>query len=223
MVLLQLNQQRCVHPGSTVRITLNFDAEGNQIYRTPLRFDISGRAANNASGRTFEVVGESCIPGIDTKTFDSIFEEQSVVPRLEYNEVEADDPDYIDGPRRIAMFAEENKIFSFGAVVPSQAPKLGVAERFKISNHNKIKCVVNFALTMQGIDEGKSEDSGAAFRVQPSSIELPPHEHRYITVYFKPTEMRSYIAAFEANVEDGTEPQTKQLRFDLTGEGTLPV
>ena len=127
-----------VHPGSTARITLNFDAEGNQLYRTPLRFDISGRAANNAAGRTFEVVGESCIPGIDTKTFGSIFEEQSVVPRLEYNEVEADDPDYIDGPKRIAMFAEENKIFSFGAVVPSQAPKLGVAERFKISIITKL-------------------------------------------------------------------------------------
>ena len=70
-----------VHPGSTARVTLNFDAEGNQLYRTPLRFDISGRASTNASGRSFEVVGESCIPGIDTKTFESIFEEQSVVPR----------------------------------------------------------------------------------------------------------------------------------------------
>ena len=28
--------------------------------------------------------------------------------------------------------------------------------------------------------------------------------------------------AFEANVEDGTEPRTRQLRFDVTGEGTLP-
>jgi hydrocephalus-inducing protein len=120
------------------------------------------------------------------------------------------------------MYAEEQGTFSFGAVVPSQSGKLGVAERLKISNHNKIKCVVKFSLTMRGVDEGKTEETGAAFRIQPASIELPPHEHRYVTVYFKPSEMRSYTAAFEANVEDGTEPRTRQLRFDVTGEGTLP-
>jgi hydrocephalus-inducing protein len=209
-------------PGATTRITLNFVAEGSQLYRNPLRFDISGRAPNNQSGRTFEVVGESCIPGIDAESFESIFEEQSVVPRLEFNEVETDDPDYANGPKRISMYAEEQGTFSFGAVVPSQSGKLGVAERLKISNHNKIKCVVKFSLTMRGVDEGKTEETGAAFRIQPASIELPPHEHRYVTVYFKPSEMRSYTAAFEANVEDGTEPRTRQLRFDVTGEGTLP-
>ena len=209
-------------PGATARINLTFVADGSQLYRNPLRFDISGRAPNNQSGRSFEVVGESCIPGIDTESFESIFEEQSVVPRLEFVEVETDDPDYADGPKRVAQYAEEQGTFSFGAVVPGNAGKLGVAERLKISNHNKIKCVVDFSLTMRGIDEGKTEDSGAAFRIQPTSLELPPHENRYITVYFKPSEMRSYTAAFEANVVDGTEPRTRQLRFDVTGEGTLP-
>ena len=117
------------------------------------------------------------------------------------------------------MYAEEQGTFSFGAVVPSQTGKLGVAERLKISNHNKIKCVVKFSLTMRGIDEGKTEETGAAFRIQPASIELPPHEHRYVTVYFKPNEMRSYTAAFEANVEDALVTVSDDARHNLeTGD-----
>ena len=49
---------------------------------------------------------------------------------------------------RKSVYAVEQGTFSFGAVVPSQAPKLGVSERFKISNPNKIKAMVNFNITM---------------------------------------------------------------------------
>ena len=128
---------------------------------------------------------------------------------------------------RTSMYAEQQGTFSFGAVVPSQAGKLGVAERFKITNPNKIKALVKFDVLMRGGENsGNSENSegggGAAYQVQPTSLELPPHEHRYVTVYFKPVEMRMYNARFSANVEDGTDTTTNQLSFELTGEGTLP-
>ena len=120
---------------------------------------------------------------------------------------------------RTSMYAEQQGTFSFGAVVPSQAGKLGVAERFKITNPNKIKALVKFDVLMRGGNSGGGE---AAYQVQPTSLELPPHEHRYVTVYFKPVEMRMYNARFSANVEDGTDTTTNQLSFELTGEGTLP-
>ena len=122
---------------------------------------------------------------------------------------------------RTSMYAEQQGTFSFGAVVPSQAGKLGVAERFKITNPNKIKALVKFDVLMRG-GENSEGGGGAAYQVQPTSLELPPHEHRYVTVYFKPVEMRMYNARFSANVEDGTDTTTNQLSFELTGEGTLP-
>ena len=130
---------------------------------------------------------------------------------------------------RTSMYAEQQGTFSFGAVVPSQAGKLGVAERFKITNPNKIKALVKFDVLMRGgggnsgdNSSGNSGGGEAAYQVQPTSLELPPHEHRYVTVYFKPVEMRMYNARFSANVEDGTDTTTNQLSFELTGEGTLP-
>merc|ERR1711871_283382 len=56
-----------IAPGSTATINLEFAAEGAAMYRTPLRFEVSGRSSTNTIGKSFEVVGESCIPGIETQ------------------------------------------------------------------------------------------------------------------------------------------------------------
>ena len=206
-----------VAPGATATMTLQFNAEGSELFRAPIRVDVSGRSSSNATGKSFEIVGESVIPGIETRSFESIFEEQAVVANLQ--PVGVGTEEYEDNVRT-SMYAEQQGTFSFGAVVPSQAGKLGVAERFKITNPNKIKALVNFDVTMRGVDAESTTD--AAYQVQPSSLELPPHEHRYVTVYFKPVEMRMYNARFKATVEDATDPTTNQLSFELTGEGTLP-
>ena len=41
------------------------------------------------------------------------------------------------------MFFIEEKVFSFGTLVPSKVPD-GVVERFKLTNPNKIPCSVKF-------------------------------------------------------------------------------
>ena len=58
----------------------------------------------------------------------------------------------------------------------------------------------------------------------PKEIKIPPHEHEYINITFKPTIMASYAGLFEAVVENGDqEPKTHKLTFDLRGEGALPT
>ena len=84
-----------------------------------------------------------------------------------------------------------------------------------------------------------------AFIVQPEIWEIPPHEHRYVTVYFRPTEIKSYRGVFFAEVEDGINLNSgpgsgpgsgsssgikrkpipgcgTQLMFELGGTGTMP-
>ena len=210
-----------VAPGVTATMTLQFNAEGSELFRAPIRIDVSGRSSSNATGKSFEIVGESVVPGIETRSFESIFEEQAVVANLQPVGIGGDD-DFDEDHVRTSMYAEQQGTFSFGSVVPSQAGKLGVAERFKITNPNKIKAIVNFDVAMSGLDQDKTPEDGAAYQVQPRQLELPPHEHRYVTVYFKPVEMRAYNARFNATVEDGTDTTTNQLSFELVGEGTLP-
>ena len=77
----------------------------------------------------------------------------------------------------------------------------------------QVRCVVNLDVAPQ------SAADKDVFTVQPASVEIQPHEHRYVDVYFKPTAMRRYAATFTGNVEGGTDPKSKQLRFTLIGDG----
>lgn len=120
------------------------------------------------------------------------------------------------------------------SVVSSQVPA-GVCERFKVTNSNKIPCTVRFAIlaavatennTPPSSDNSKSKtpkggkglvaaDVGAqskadvtAFAIHPETWEIPPHEHRYVSTFFRPTEMRSYRSQFQAMVMDNDDPST---------------
>jgi hypothetical protein len=194
-------------PGETRTIEVSFEPSASQVYRENLQIDITGRDYNDAASNAalaYELVGESCYPGINTTNFDDIFEEQSVIPKTDGSE-----------GQQVALFIEEEKRFTFGAIVPSSHPK-GMPEKFKISNPNKVSCVVNFAV--EGA-EGVPEET---FTVQPAQWAIPPHEHRYVTVYFKPDGMRVFNATFTASVEDGEDEATKKLEFEISGEGTMP-
>ncbi|CAN0510571.1 unnamed protein product, partial [Laminaria digitata] len=63
----------------------------------------------------------------------------------------------------------------------------------------------------------------AAFAVHPETWDIPPHEHRYVSAHFRPTEMRSYRCQFQAIVSDNTDPSTGRLEFLLSGKGTMPT
>lgn len=58
--------------------------------------------------------------------------------------------------------------------------------------------------------------------VVPSSVVIPPHESRYVSVIFQPNAIRTYAATLEAAVENGGNPLTKMFTCELRGEGTLP-
>lgn len=123
------------------------------------------------------------------------------------------------------VYAEVDRTFSFGAVVPTENPD-GVKERFKIMNPNKISATVMFSVVQRGDNGGGKKGGGstekAIFTVHPSTVDLPPHEHRYVTVYFRPEQMRMYTASFSAEVENGADESTRRLVFDIGGQGTLP-
>merc|ERR1711871_1468168 len=151
---------------------------------------------------SYEIVGESCFPGINTKDFDDIFEEQAVIPKLEPGE---------DVPG--AHFVEQDMRFDFGPRAAAN-PK-GVPERFKIANLQKVACAVNFSID--------TDEADGVFEVQPSSWVIPSHEHRYVTVYFKPTAMQRYKGRFRATVEDAASEGTgNELDFEIGGQGIFP-
>lgn len=66
---------------------------------------------------------------------------------------------------------------------------------------------------------------GVRFRMEvfPSSIVIPPHEYRHVTLAFCPKAIQQYSATFEATVVGGgADPGTAGFVCELRGEGTLP-
>jgi hydrocephalus-inducing protein len=196
-----------ITPGQTASIEIVFNAKGSEVFRQTLRIDVSNRDPYGSdAGLQYDIVGESCIPGISAGDNESIFEEQSVVRELALGST---------GVLPSCVYALEEKTFSFGQVVPTARPN-GIHQRFKISNPNKVRAVVKYSV------DPRIEKEAGIYSVQPKSDDIPPHEHRYVSVYFKPTAVQKYQALFKAVVDNGIDPTSNKLQFDLLGEGTLP-
>lgn len=252
-----------VQPGQSVSVTVRYSPENACAHRESLCLKVSGSNPSDgacAHAVSYDLLAESCVPGIVTSDWRDIFEEQSVIPSL----ADVTDEAWAAGQEggngdgaaggggsggraggRVC-FAEEQRLFAFGSVVSSQAPT-GICERFKISNSNKIPCTVKFAISPaagpkdseqppldakakkgkggKGAEEeaAPGEADVAAFAVHPETWEIPPHEHRYVSAHFRPTEMRSYRCQFEATVSDNDNPSTGKLGFFLSGKGTMPT
>lgn len=196
-----------IDPGSLIPLEVKFTPENEKNYLEKVRIEISGRDPNNlqeSESLIYELLGESCYPGIATVDYESIFEEQAVVRTVNASSSQSQN-----------VFIQQENKFSFGAVLCSAGQK-GASERFKIINPTKVLTSVKFTLKQSDKEES------CPFDVSPEEWLISPHESRYVTVIFKPLEMKTYNAVFSASVTDGANPKTNKLEFDLVGMGTMP-
>ncbi|KAL1499824.1 hypothetical protein AB1Y20_012509 [Prymnesium parvum] len=212
-----------VDAGGSITIVVKFNSgKVASTFHTKLIIDVADRDPKvEPEGMVYELIGESCIPGIQTTDFINIFEEQSVHRTINISMAGL--------PRNV--FSEEDALFCFGSHMVGQE----VSERFKLTNPFKVPCSVNLSVaprtakvvapTKGSADKNAVDAAGSGelpFEVEPKKCQIPPHEHRYVTVYCTPQAMRPYYGVFEAKVELGTDPKTNSLSFDLLAEGTLP-
>lgn len=225
-----------VDPGVTVGLDVTFQPKECKVYRELLHIEISGRNTLDPAGADslqYELVGESCFPGISTGDYESIFEEQIVVRSLGLDNAASAQQQASSQALGLPMmgiqsvvFAEKERVFSFGALIAAANSK-GTVERYKITNPTKVNTTVQFQITSHLPSSATEAATSQAFTVQPSVWEIPPLEHRYVSVYFKPTTIASYQAVFTAKVGDSP-PQAAPssndtlLQFELRGEGTMP-
>eukprot|EP00798_Chlamydomonas_sp_ICE-L_P006741 gene6741-3411_t len=222
-----------IQPGARLEVSVVFNAEGDTVYSEKL--GISRDYGDHPDGIPYEIVGESCIPGIDTTRMESIFEEHTIQSTLDpFNPINNE-------------YGLRERVFNFGAIIadlnarkPSTAPMSGkpgsaaggkkaaildqhltsgVRANLKFSNPIKVPCIVKFTITPKG-----QFPAGLPFPIEviPSQLVIPPHEFRYAAIQFVPNAIQSYSATFEASVEGGSDPKTKGMTCEVRGEGTLP-
>jgi hydrocephalus-inducing protein len=75
-----------IPPDGSAVIEVTYSGKGQQLFEQKLAIDIENRnPSDEPNGIIYEVVAESCIPGINTDRFDSIFEEQLVLPSQQHS------------------------------------------------------------------------------------------------------------------------------------------
>ncbi|RYY33654.1 hypothetical protein EON62_04030, partial [archaeon] len=247
-----------VAPGSSVFVSARFFAAGAQLHRASARVHISNfdYVSDNAGSLAYDLVGESCVPGINATDFASIFEEHGIVTSLSHIDTapyigaaagtsaaassdmvglaDVPAPQSIVAPgltsqqqqqqqqpaamysRTRVGFAMADTTFSFGFVSPSQNPK-GVTERVCLFNPTKVPAVV--LCSVKGDD---ASGANPAFSVSPPSLDIPPHESRFVQIRFAPSAVRQYSATFVAEVDGGIVAETRKCEFHVVGNGSLP-
>jgi len=154
-----------VHPGQSISVEVEFHPAGKGNYKEYLAIQVSGANAEEQvyqQALHYELVGESCVPGISTDDWRTIFEEQAIVPSLAEKpglKSKAAPGAKQDITSSGVFFAEKERLFTFGSVVCSKENKKTNCERFKIFNPNRITAMVDFSVTNLG---GSSQDAEGA-------------------------------------------------------------
>ncbi|KAA6378933.1 MAG: hypothetical protein EZS28_025540, partial [Streblomastix strix] len=226
-----------VHPacgivpvGGNINVNVDFYWDNTEQFVENLRIIVAGSNPEEAAlGKPFELCGECCVPGLDVSNVGGIFEEQTVVPRI----------DMFSKQKQSNVYALYERAFLFGPIGVGQE----VVQRFKLINPNKIPCEVALSIgpKTEGISGqvgnqqetgGKQSGSGKGaqstkgnaaaqkqaaeqaalqsmsqnqeklgFEVEPKRVSIPAHEHKIVSVTFNPQSLRTYEAQFRAIVE----------------------
>eukprot|EP00644_Phytophthora_capsici_P002092 jgi/Phyca11/21187/fgenesh1_pg.PHYCAscaffold_84_\ len=216
-----------VDPGVTMGLDVGFQPKDCAVYCETLQIEISGRNWDDMAETNtllYELVGESCYPGINTTDFESIFEEQTVVRSLG---VESAVPTLrsgsFPGSIQAVTFAEKEKVFSFGPLIAAANWK-GTVERFKISN--PMKNNPNFLFAWDQELPGHSGmggypllagdfDDNCPFEVAPSVGSIRGGESQVFTIKFAPMEVNEYFYYLNFEIPDQLELQEMFWYFKI--------
>ncbi|KAL0234693.1 hypothetical protein PCE1_001729 [Barthelona sp. PCE] len=199
--------------------------------RSLIHLDTEGTTENIPLPHSLDFRGHGCEPLID-KSVTEIFEEYAVLH--EFPQLATTIPNNI--------FSISDNCFSFGPCRLNSTHEV----RLKISNPTKISEKVVFLFsnlteeTAQVKKEGKGKKQPKRPKSRPSSgvqknnsgfflketqFVLSPHEYKYVTVYFEPSNLQTTRASLDVcccSLQGETEP-VPMLSIDFLGEGVLPL
>ncbi|KAF3689156.1 Hydrocephalus-inducing protein Hy-3 [Channa argus] len=201
-----------LQPGSQQVVTVDCVAEQLGNWNHGLLIDISDRdPSDHPEGIPYRLLAEVCKPGI-ILDMASIFEEHYLC----HSSRQLSSPQFSSAEGIYLL--DENK-FIFNKVLVGQTAQA----RFKLTNNNKVPCVLNLALKYVGSKVSRNMEG---FDLSAATLTIPSQSHSYAVATFTPQTMQLYSAVFEATM-DGTNRmtptfKTKVLEFELMGEGSLP-
>ncbi|XP_074864560.1 hydrocephalus-inducing protein homolog isoform X2 [Carettochelys insculpta] len=177
-----------------------------------LAIDITDRDPDdNPGGIPYTLVAESCLPAFVVDDIGSIFEEHRICSNINLYQI----LETVEGGG--VFVSDENKFIFSNVLVGHQA-----TARFKIANVGRIPCDV--VLAVKPVSSKAAARINDIFEVDPIRMCVPSRSHAFATVTFTPQTMQSYQCIFEAFIDGlpSLVAKSRNLTFDITGDGNLP-
>ncbi|XP_036605974.1 hydrocephalus-inducing protein homolog [Trichosurus vulpecula] len=201
-----------IPPGGQQMITVDCLADPIGRCEEFLAIEISDRdPKDQPGGIQYTLSAEACLPAFVIDDMASIFEEHLLCNNINLYQV-------LQTTDSGGVFLEDENKFIFRNVLVGHQAKA----RFKISNVGKIPCDVN--VSVKPISARAVARINDIFEVEPTKMCIASHSQAFATVTFTPQTMQSYQCLFEASL-DGLPnflSKTRNLTFDIIGEGNLP-
>ncbi|OHT01013.1 hypothetical protein TRFO_07679 [Tritrichomonas foetus] len=195
-----------VQPNGTATIDVDFNCAlpGFSKSTTSIKItDVDPKAVPD--GIQFDVSGNTYIPGIETTLYDQIFEGTHLCLRFDLARI-----------TNTTAFLEDEQVLHFAPLILQQKETVPVT----LINPQPIPIIVDINITTN--NKAKVSKANFPFEVSDKTVNIPPNGKATVKLSFLPVTQDKFQAVFEALVRNGTNPDTKCLRFGIEAIGTLP-
>jgi hydrocephalus-inducing protein len=196
--------QGTIAPGATTTVDMEFVQAFPGFSESPIAVTITDSPPSAADGVPLVLKAQSFIPGISTSDYEQIFKGQLLCLRCDLDRMEA------------TGFLEDELTFHFAPLILQHRTTIDVF----LINPIPIPCAVDIAVAPK---QKLPPKTVSPYELSEKSVDLPPNSSKGIKLSFAPVACDKFVATFEATVRNGTSPETRCLRFNVEGIGTLPT
>lgn len=160
-------------------------------------------------GRPITLIGQTFVPGIDTKNTEKIFPGQNLCLRYDLKKHDT------------TSFLEDEQLFHFSPRILNTETKVDIS----LKNKYPVPCIVDATVKplKSPAKKHKNEvDSMFPFELSAVSIAIPPLDESSLTLTFNPKVEGEFSGMLEATVRGSTDPDARLLKFGVEGIGALP-
>jgi hydrocephalus-inducing protein len=183
---------------ATISVDLNSPTGGKQS--GGLVIAVSDLPPNSQAGR-IRLMATVFVPGLQLASLDRLFPRLPLMLRMDLAKSD------------ITSFVEDDFVLHFSPKLTGQKESVNV----RLINPMPIELVAELQL------KPKQKGEKIPFEVSDKLVTIAPNAFKNIVLTFAPISAETFQAGFEAAVRNGTDPETKALKFNIEGVAVIPA
>ncbi|XP_069696767.1 hydrocephalus-inducing protein-like [Periplaneta americana] len=200
-----------VKVGDTAVVSVDCSVESPGIFCEEIVICISEALPEHSNGICKQLMALGCVPTVDLKDVESIFEEHHICQNLS---------EFICPPKIYSYCVyvkDDGKLIFNGACVGIE-----MTARIRIRNKELVPCDITATVNPHNKRTSRDSNSHLMFTVRPAKVTVAPYSTEYFTIIFKPEAMETYVSYLEIAIDSAVPGKKEKCSIKLCGEGNIP-